>query len=140
VRCQTISFLKFCGRKTVHDILFFYSKSDEFTWNQQHIPYTPEYLETFFDQVDDKGKRYFRRDLTAAMSRASSGQLYEWKGVRPPPSRCWAMAKERMDELEAKGRIHWPKKEGGMPRLKMYPEDLPGVPSARHLDRCQDDA
>ena len=33
-----------------------------------------------------------------------------------------------MDELEAKGRIHWPKKKGGMPRLKVYPEDVPGVP------------
>ncbi len=33
-----------------------------------------------------------------------------------------------MDKLEAEGRIHWPKKKGGMPRLKMYPEDLPGVP------------
>ncbi len=33
-----------------------------------------------------------------------------------------------MDELDAKGKIHWPKKEGGMPRLKLYPEDLPGVP------------
>jgi len=66
--------------------------------------------------------------LTAAMSHASSGQLYEWKGIRPPSSRCWAKTKENMDELEAKGRIHWPKKKGGMPRLKLYPEDLPGVP------------
>jgi site-specific DNA-methyltransferase (adenine-specific) len=38
------------------------------------------------------------------------------------------MAKGRMDELDARGKIHWPKKEGGMPRLKLYPEDLPGVP------------
>ncbi len=33
-----------------------------------------------------------------------------------------------LDKLDAKGRIHWPKKEGGMPRLRQYPEDLPGVP------------
>src|SRR5438552_5397156 len=33
-----------------------------------------------------------------------------------------------MDRLDAEGRIHWPKKKGGMPRLNMYPEDLPGVP------------
>jgi len=112
----------------VHDVLIFYSKTDNFKWNQQHLPYDQEYLDTFFDQIDSEGRRYFRRDLTASMSRASKGQLYEWKGLRPPPSRCWAMAKERMDELEAKGRIHWPKKEGGMPRLKLYPEDLPGVP------------
>jgi len=33
-----------------------------------------------------------------------------------------------MDKLESEGRIHWPKKKGGMPRLKMYREDLAGVP------------
>jgi DNA modification methylase len=112
----------------VHDIILWYSRGETFTWNLQYVPYDREYLETFFDQVDENGKRYFRRDLTASMARASSGQLYEWHGVRPPASRCWAMAKERMDALQDKGRIHWPKKKGGMPRLKMYPEDLPGVP------------
>ena len=112
----------------VHDTIFFYSASDKFTWNQQYTPYDDEYIKTFFDQQDSTGRHYARRDLTASMDRASSGQIYSWKGVTPPPSRCWAMTKENMDELEAQGRIHWPKKEGGMPRLKMYPEDLPGVP------------
>ena len=112
----------------IHDIIFFYSKSNTFVWNQQYAPYDQEYIDTFFDQVDSLGRRYARRDLTASMQRASRGQLYEWKGIRPPPSRCWAMTKERMDALDAEGRIHWPKKEGGMPRLKLYPEDLPGSP------------
>jgi len=113
----------------VHDVVLFYTKVGKSTWNQQYLPYDDEYLNTFFDQLDENGKRYFRRDLTASMSRASTGQLYEWHGLRPPPSRCWAMAKDKMDELERKGRIHWPKKEGGMPRLKLYPEDQPGVPT-----------
>ncbi len=112
----------------VHDVIFFFSRSEEFIWNQQYTPYDAQYIETFFDQVDESGRRYFRRDLTAAMSHASKGQIYTWKGITPPPSRCWAMAKENMDKLEAQGRIHWPKKKGGMPRLKLYPEDLPGVP------------
>ena len=112
----------------VHDCILFYAASGEAKWNQQYAPYTKEYIETFFDQVDENGKRYFRRDLTASMAHASSGQLYEWRGIRPPPSRCWAKTKENMDKLEAEGRIHWPKKKGGMPRLKMYPEDLPGIP------------
>jgi site-specific DNA-methyltransferase (adenine-specific) len=112
----------------VKDSLFFYAPSEDYTWNQQYVPYEEDYLDTFFDQTAEDGRRYARRDLTASMQRASSGQLYEWKGVRPPPSRCWAMAKEKMDELDSQGRIHWPKKEGGMPRLKLFPEDLPGVP------------
>lgn len=112
----------------VKDSIFYYSKADEFTWHPQYVSYDEEYINTFFDQVDERGRRYARRDLTASMQRASSGQLYEWKGIRPPASRCWAMAKEKMDELDARNKIHWPKKVGGMPRLKLYPEDLPGVP------------
>lgn len=112
----------------VHDTIFFYTGSEKYTWNQQYLSYDEAYLKTFFDQTDADGRRYARRDLTASMAHASSGQLYEWKGITPPSSRCWAMTKDRMDDLEAKGRIHWPKKEGGMPRLKLYPEDLPGVP------------
>ncbi len=114
----------------VHDVILFYGKGQQIQWIQQYAPYSAEYIETFFDQVDENGRKYSRRDLTAAMSHASSGQLYEWKGVRPPSSRCWSMVKERMDALDAAGKIHWPKKAGGMPRLKLHPEDLPGIPLA----------
>jgi site-specific DNA-methyltransferase (adenine-specific) len=33
-----------------------------------------------------------------------------------------------LDKLDAAGRVHWPQKKDGMPRLKQYPEDLKGVP------------
>ena len=114
----------------VQDRLLFYTKTDEWTWNQLYMPYEQEYLDTFFDQADMEGRRYARRDLTSGMAHASSGQLYTWKGITPPASRCWAMTKDRMDALDLAGRIHWPKKIGGMPRLKLYPENLPGVPLA----------
>lgn len=113
---------------TVHDVIFFYTKSDLGVWHQQFTKYDQDYLETFFDQTDEKGKKYSRRDLTASMERASKGQIYTWKGIKPPPSRCWAMTVDKMDKLDADGKIHWPKKVGGMPRLKLYPEDLPGNP------------
>jgi DNA modification methylase len=112
----------------VHDVILFYTRSAKWTWNQLYTPYTDEYVEMFFDQRDPDGRRYFRRDLTAAMSRASTGQIYEWKGLRPPESRCWAMTRDRMDQLDADGRIHWPAKRGGMPRLKIYEDEAPGVP------------
>ncbi len=112
----------------VHDVLLYYTKSEKFTWNQQFAPYDDEYIATFFDQVDEKGRRYARRDLTAGMDRASKGQIYTWKGITPPPSRCWSMTKDKMDALDAAGKIHWPQKTGGMPRLKLYPEELPGTP------------
>ena len=113
---------------SIHDSILFYTASEEFIWNQQYVAYPEEYIKTFFDQVDENGKKYARIDLTASMSRASASQVYEWRGITPPPSRCWAKLKDKMDALESAGKIHWPKKEGGMPRLKQYPEDLPGVP------------
>ena len=108
-----------------------YSKADFCVLNQLYAPYREEYVQTFFDQVEDSGRRYARRDLTASMQRASSGQLYEWKGIRPPSSRCWAMTRDNMDELDRQGRIHWPKSEGGMPRLSFT---LTNLPACRYKD------
>jgi DNA modification methylase len=112
----------------IHDTVFFFTKSDHWNWNQQFAPYSKEYIDLFFDQTDENGRRYSRRDLTASMSRASTGQIYTWKSITPTASRCWAMTREKMDDLDAKGRIHWPATKGGMPRLKFYVDDAPGVP------------
>jgi hypothetical protein len=112
----------------IHDMIFFVTKTNAWTWNQQYADYSEEYRSTFFDQVDTDGRRYARRDLTASMSRASVGQIYAWKGITPMASRCWAMTKDKMDELDARGKIHWPKSEGGMPRLKFFEDEAPGVP------------
>ena len=112
----------------IHDTIFFFTKSSRWTWNQQYAAYEKSYLDLFFDQVDEKGRPYARRDLTASMTRASSGQIYTWKGITPTGSRCWAMTKDKMDELDATGRIHWPAADGGMPRLKFYADEAPGIP------------
>jgi adenine specific DNA methylase Mod len=112
----------------VHDVIFFYGKSNGYTWNKQFQPYDPEYLETFFDQKDETGRRWKRTDLTGAGTR--NGETGEpWRGIDiTAKGRHWAYPPKTLDELDKKGRIHWPQKEGGMPRLKQYPEDLAGVP------------
>jgi len=112
----------------VHDTIFFYAKSKTYTWNQQYEPYEPQYLETFFDQQDADGRWWKRMDLTGAGTRrGETGK--PWRGIDvTAKGRHWAYPPSELDKLDNAGRIHWPKKEGGMPRLKQYPEDLPGVP------------
>lgn len=112
---------------TVEDRLFFYANSDSWTWNPPYTPYDAAYIESHYGQVEEAtGKRYTTRDLTAPMQRASKGQLYAWKGVRPSPTRCWAYTIDKMEEFEAKGLMVYGSK--GIPRLKLYLDDMPGVP------------
>lgn len=112
----------------VHDTILFYSAGPKFTWNPQYTPYDPLYVETFFDMTDEDGRRWKRMDLTGAGTRNGETGL-PWRGIDvTAKGRHWAYAPSTLDELDRKGKIHWPKKTGGMPRLKQYPEDLPGVP------------
>ena len=112
----------------VHDLLLFYAKSSRYTWNQQYQPYDEEYIETFFEHIDPDGRRWKRTDLTGAgISRGESGK--PWRGIDvTAKGRHWAFIPTELDKLDAEGRIHWPQKSDGMPRLKQYLEDMPGVP------------
>lgn len=64
--------------------------------------------------------------MTASVYHASSGQVYTWKGKKPPASRVWAHSKEEMENLDKQARIIYSKK--GYPRLKLYLDESPGVP------------
>lgn len=112
----------------VHDVLLFYSKSDNYIWNPNYQPYDPTYVETFFDKKDKDGRRWKRTDLTGAGTRrGETGR--PWRGIDvTAKGRHWAYPPSTLDQLDSEGRVHWPKKRGGMPRLKQYPEDLCGVP------------
>lgn len=125
-RTSAHSSSKRCG--PIHDTILFYSRNENFTWNNQYAPYTKDYLELFFDQQDDDGRRWKRENLTGAGTRKGETGL-PWRGIDiTAKGRHWIRPPSALDELDRKGKLHWPKKQGGMPRMKQYPEDLPGVP------------
>ncbi len=111
----------------VHDVILFYAKSDRYTWNALYQPYEDDYIDTFFDQQDADGRRWKRTDLTGAGIRHGETGL-PWRGIDvTAKGRHWGNPPSELEKLDKAGRIHWPAKKGGMPRLKQYPEDLPGV-------------
>jgi DNA modification methylase len=111
----------------VHDTILFYAKTQEYKWNAQFLPYDAGYVETFFDQNDPDGRRWKRTDLTGAGVRHGETGL-SWRGIDvTAKGRHWSVPPSELDKLDREGRIHWPKKKDGMPRLKQYPEDLDGV-------------
>ena len=112
----------------VHDVILFYGKTNKYRWNRVFQEYDADYVETFFDQTDPDGRRWKRSDMTGAGIRYGETGL-PWRGINvTAKGRHWRSSPSTLDELDRKGRVHWPKKKGGMPRLKQYPEDLPGVP------------
>jgi DNA methylase len=126
----------------IHDSLFVYSASSEWTWNVQHTPYSDQYVDDFFTGEDSVGGKFRATILTAPGIRTgSSGK--PWKGIDPTAKgRHWAIpgyirpklspksadnVQAALDELEAMNRILWPDKEGGTPSFKQYLDEMEGV-------------
>jgi DNA modification methylase len=115
-----------CGN--IHDALFYYSKTAKRIWNQTFQKPSQDYIEQFFDQFDPaRNERYNRLPLDAPRHGDGGNLLYAWKGVWPAPGRTWAYLKEQMAEFDRQGRIHYPKAEGGKPRLKRYESEYEGT-------------
>ena len=107
----------------VHDVLLFYSMSDRFTWTgEARVPYDDSYIAKSYRNKDEHG-RYMTSPLQAR-SLSGGGYEYEWRGRQD----IWKFPKHRLDELDANGEIHWPRKSGGVPRRKVYLDESRGVP------------
>jgi site-specific DNA-methyltransferase (adenine-specific) len=109
----------------VHDTIFYYSKSKASVWNQIYEKPDHDFFDSHDFEIDESGKQFRKRDLTAPAHGGSSGQ-YEWRGKRPPKGRMWSYTEENMKKLEAERRVVYT--STGMPRLKIFVEDLKGLP------------
>lgn len=109
----------------IHDVLLYYGKGKQTTWNQQFEAPDEAYFEAHDFEKDDRGRLYRKRDLTAPAHGRDSGQ-YVWKGKRPSAGRMWSYTEENMKRLDAEGRIVYT--STGMPRLVIYADALRGVP------------
>lgn len=108
-----------------HDVILFYTRSREFTWNVQYTPFLDASVIKNYTHVEEgTGRRYRRGDLTAG--KAGGDVDYEWRGVRPYTERHWAYSRDNMDKMLAEGRIEF--RRTGMPVYKRYLDEQPGVP------------
>lgn len=113
---------------TVTDRIIVATRSDHYLWNDPHQPYSQEYIDSHYSSIEpETQRRYTLRDVTAPMVRASGSQKYEWRGIRPVGSRCWAYTEPRMNELFEAGKIVLT--SGKMPRMKLYLDEMPGIPA-----------
>jgi DNA modification methylase len=112
----------------VHDVLLLYAKSAAFSWIPLHQPYDAEYVDGFYTHRDPDGRSWRRSDLTGAGVRnGDTGQA--WRGIEvTAKGRHWSVPPGELDKLDAAGKIHWPAKADGVPMLKRFLDEQPGVP------------
>ncbi len=107
----------------ISDAIFFYSKSQDVTWNQQYVPYDPAYIARDYRRTDPDGRRYRIDNLQGPGGAAKGNPCYEVLGV----TRYWRYKKEKMMELQREGRIVQTR-PGAVPQYKRYLDEMPGVP------------
>jgi len=110
----------------ISDTLLFYSRSNEYVWNTQHIPYREAYYESHFRR-DEEGRLYRTVPLDAPRhGEGSPALIYEWHGKWPAPTRTWAVRKEVMEQYERRGLLRYTRT--GTPTLLQYADLMPGAP------------
>src|SRR5450759_2028419 len=77
----------------VNDIILFYSKSDQRTWNPLFGPLDPGYVERFYRYQDPDGRKYKLDNMTGPGGAAKGNPYYEVMGV----SRYWRYSRKSMD-------------------------------------------
>ena len=110
------------------DIILFYAKSDITRFSPQYNKDSEEYKEyvdKYFSHVDENGRKYQATSLTNPAYRPNL--IYEYKGYLPPQN-GWMITKEKMEQWDSEGRIHFPEKKEGRLRRKSFADELKGMP------------
>ena len=114
------------GRKQlgqIHDVIFFYTKGNDWTWNSQYIQYDEKYIKDFYRHVEPETGRFYTLDnLTGPGGAAKGNPSYEVLGV----TRFWRYSKAKMQKLIEEGRVVQ-STPGSVPRYKRYLDEMPGV-------------
>ena len=120
IKCNPKNFQR-SGYGNYKDMILFYTKSDNFLWNEPLVERSDEEIARLFTKVDSQGRRYTTNPLHAPGETRNGATGQAWKGMLPPAGRHWRYDPAVLDELESKGLIEWSK--NGVPRKIIYAED-----------------
>lgn len=102
------------------DIILFYTKTQNPTWNTIYAEHDEDYLKRFRNH-DEDGRAWTDGDASAK-GLSGGGYEYEYKGAKS----LWRYPLETMQRLDAEGKLHFTK-TGGI-RVKKYLEETQGKP------------
>lgn len=120
IKCNPKNFQR-KGYGNIKDLILFYTKTDDFTWNEPMEGRDDDEISRLFNKVDEQGRRYTTNPLHAPGETTNGKTGKEWKGIKPPKGRHWRYGPDVLDELERQGLIEWSK--NGVPRKRIYADD-----------------
>ena len=112
----------------VTDTILFYAKTQDTSFHPQFSMDDPQYqgyIAEKFRHVDENGRCYRIDNLANPAYRPNL--IYEYKGY-PPPKNGWAISKEKMEQWDKEGRLHFPKSPAGRIQRKRFLDELKGKP------------
>lgn len=132
-KCSSKNFTK-NSYSNIHDYILFYTKSSRYKWNQPTERPDAAWLTKEYDKVDARGQYKLVPVHAPGTRNGETGQ--PWRGKMPPPGKHWQYAPSKLDELDAKGEIHWSKT--GNPRRKVYLTADKSVALTDYWDKYRD--
>ncbi|MDR2116764.1 MAG: restriction endonuclease, partial [Planctomycetaceae bacterium] len=108
----------------IHDIIFYYTKSKNYVYNRQHIPYDADYIKKHYNNIDTEGRRF----RSVSMNGAGHGEARYFGDqlIAPPEGRHWIWTQERINAAIADSLIYFT--SNGIPRYKQFLDEMEGVP------------
>ena len=107
---------------SVHDVILFYRKGPDFTWNSVYTEHTKGYVKSHYYLEDEKGIYRLHEIIRTASMGERPNLTYEYKGYRPEWG--WRVVREKLEKLDSDNRVVWSK--SGRPYLKRYLEEQEG--------------
>lgn len=108
----------------IKDLILFYSKSTNPTWNDPRIPFSKEDVDRLFRKVDESGRRYATIPLHAPGETMGGDTGKAWRLMKPPRGRHWRSAPEILEEWDQQELIEW--STTGIPRKKIFLDERTG--------------
>ena len=111
------------------DTILFYALSKDAPFNPQYSfddPQYQQYIARTFRHVDASGRRYRVDNLANPAERPNL--MYEYKGYQPPKN-GWAISREKMEQWDREGRLHFPKSTTGRIQRRRFLDELKGKPT-----------
>ncbi len=107
-----------------YDIILFYQKSANRSWNRPLVDYDEAHRKRYFQQ--DNSGRWFRLNNPTGKGYQDHTRDFGRGPVKPPRDRHWSVSQAQIDAWLSENRLVYT--SSGYPFVKKYLDELPGKP------------